>query len=61
MPGSGWTGSTECRARSAYYGFSASRNPRTIAGVDARGRTLLATVDGRSIDSLGLTILRPVQ
>ena len=42
---------------SFYYGFSASRNPRTFAGVDTRGRTLLATVDGRSIDSLGLTIL----
>ena len=42
---------------SFYYGFSASRNPRTFAGVDARGRTLLATVDGRSTDSLGLTIL----
>ena len=33
------------------------RNPRTFAGVDARGRTLLATVDGRSTDSLELTIL----
>jgi len=42
---------------SFYYGFSASRNPRTFAGVDARGRTLLATVDGRSTDSLGLTIV----
>ncbi len=42
---------------SFYYGFSASRNPRTFAGVDARGRTLLATADGRSTDSLGLTIL----
>ena len=42
---------------SFYYGFSASRNPRTFAGVDARGRTLLATADGRSTNSLGLTIL----
>jgi hypothetical protein len=42
---------------SFYYGFSALRNPRTFAGIDARGRTLLATVDGRSTDSLGLTIL----
>ena len=42
---------------SFYYGFSASRNPRTFAGVDARGRTLLATVDGRSTTSLGLTIV----
>jgi hypothetical protein len=42
---------------SFYYGFSALRNPRTFAGVDARGRTLLATVDGRSTESLGLTIV----
>jgi hypothetical protein len=41
---------------SFYYGFSESRNPRTFAGVDKRGRTLLATVDGRSTDSLGLSI-----
>jgi len=42
---------------SSYYGFSAERNPRTFAGVDARGRTLLATVDGRSTKSLGLSIV----
>lgn len=42
---------------SFYYGFSAQRNPRTFAGVDARGRTLLATVDGRSTTSLGLSIV----
>ena len=41
---------------SFYYGFSAKRNPRTIAGVDARGRTILATADGRSTGSLGLSI-----
>ena len=41
---------------SFYYGFSAKRNPRTIAGVDARGRTILATADGRSTASLGLSI-----
>ena len=41
---------------SFYYGFSDSRNPRTFAGVDARGRTLLATADGRSTESLGLSI-----
>ena len=38
------------------YGFVLKRNPRTFAGVDARGRTVLVTVDGRSADDLGLTI-----
>ena len=42
---------------SFYYGFSAKRNPRTFAGVDAAGRIILATVDGRSTASLGLTIV----
>lgn len=32
------------------------RNPRTIAGVDALGRTLLVTADGRQTGSLGLSI-----
>ena len=41
---------------SFYYGFSAERNPRTFAGVDRRGRTILATADGRSTESLGLSI-----
>lgn len=41
---------------STYYGFSAERNPRTFAGVDKRGRTILATADGRSTASLGLSI-----
>jgi hypothetical protein len=41
---------------SFYYGFSAKRNPRTFAGVDARGRTILVTADGRSTASLGLSI-----
>lgn len=41
---------------SFYYGWAAKRNPRTIAGVDARGRILLVTVDGRAVDSLGLSI-----
>ncbi|MPZ82894.1 MAG: sporulation domain-containing protein [Actinophytocola sp.] len=41
---------------SFYYGWAAKRNPRTIAGIDARGRILLATVDGRAVDSLGLSI-----
>jgi hypothetical protein len=38
------------------YGFVAKRNPRTFAGVDRAGRTLLVTVDGRSVDDLGLSI-----
>ncbi len=42
---------------SFYYGFSAKRNPRTFAGVDASGRTILVTADGRSTRSLGLTIV----
>ena len=29
------------------YGFVLKRNPRTFAGVDAQGRTVLVTVDGR--------------
>jgi len=33
---------------SVYYGFSAKRNPRTFAGVDARGRIVLATADGQA-------------
>ncbi|HEV7652811.1 MAG TPA: phosphodiester glycosidase family protein [Actinophytocola sp.] len=41
---------------SFYYGWAAKRNPRTIAGTDARGRILLATIDGRAVDSLGLSI-----
>jgi hypothetical protein len=41
---------------SFYYGWVAKRNPRTIAGVDDRGRILLATIDGRAVDNLGLSI-----
>ncbi|MET7632013.1 phosphodiester glycosidase family protein [Streptomyces sp. NPDC005078] len=41
---------------SFYYGWAAKRNPRTIAGVDGHGRIMLATVDGRAVDSLGLSI-----
>lgn len=44
------------RDPSFYYGFSASRNPRTFAGVDRSGRTVLVTADGRSTASLGLSI-----
>lgn len=42
---------------SIYYGFSHQRNPRTFAGVDGAGRTLIATVDGRSTTSLGTSIV----
>ncbi|MEV6284063.1 phosphodiester glycosidase family protein [Kribbella sp. NPDC051770] len=39
-----------------YYGWVHKRNPRTIAGVDAQGRTVLITADGRGVNSLGLGI-----
>ncbi|MEW1994055.1 phosphodiester glycosidase family protein [Streptomyces coelicoflavus] len=39
-----------------YYGWVHKRNPRTLAGVDGAGRTVLVTADGRSTDSLGLSI-----
>ena len=38
------------------YGWFVKRNPRTIAGIDARGRTVLVTVDGRTDRDLGLSI-----
>lgn len=38
------------------YGWVLQRNPRTFAGVDARGRTLLVTVDGRQLGESGLSI-----
>jgi hypothetical protein len=38
------------------YGWVLQRNPRTFAGVDAQGRTLLVTVDGRQLGELGLSI-----
>lgn len=38
------------------YGWFLKRNPRTMAGIDAQGRTVLITVDGRSTDDLGLSI-----
>jgi hypothetical protein len=41
---------------SFYYGWVHKRNPRTIAGVDAQGRTVLITADGRNVNSLGLGI-----
>ncbi|QNE19446.1 sporulation domain-containing protein [Kribbella qitaiheensis] len=41
---------------SFYYGWVHKRNPRTLAGVDALGRTVIITADGRSEASLGLGI-----
>jgi hypothetical protein len=38
------------------YGWVLQRNPRTFAGVDARGRTMVVTVDGRQLGELGLSI-----
>ncbi|MFC9246094.1 phosphodiester glycosidase family protein [Streptomyces sp. NPDC057136] len=41
---------------SFYYGWVHKRNPRTLAGVDAAGRTVLITADGRGTGALGLSI-----
>lgn len=41
---------------SFYYGWVHKRNPRTFAGTDAQGDTMLVTADGRSTDSLGLSL-----
>ncbi|MFJ4713763.1 phosphodiester glycosidase family protein [Streptomyces sp. NPDC088785] len=41
---------------SFYYGWAHKRNPRTFAGTDAAGRTVLVTADGRGTGSLGLSI-----
>ncbi|SFT92438.1 phosphodiester glycosidase family protein [Arthrobacter sp. ov118] len=41
---------------SFFYGWVHKRNPRTIAGVDAQGRTMIVTADGRQTTSLGLSI-----
>lgn len=38
------------------YGWALQRNPRTFAGVDGSGRTMLVTVDGRQLGELGLSI-----
>lgn len=40
----------------AQYGWTHQRNPRTIAGVDAQGRLLVVTVDGRQEDSWGMSV-----
>lgn len=41
---------------SFFYGFVHKRNPRTFAGVDAHGRIVLITSDGRDTDTFGLSI-----
>jgi exopolysaccharide biosynthesis protein len=41
---------------SFYYGWVHKRNPRTFAGTDAQGKTMLVTADGRSTASLGLSL-----
>lgn len=38
------------------YGWVLQRNPRTFAGTDARGRTILVASDGRQVGRLGLSI-----
>jgi exopolysaccharide biosynthesis protein len=43
-------------SNSFFYGWVHKRNPRTVAGIDAQGRTLLVTADGRQTTSLGLSI-----
>lgn len=43
-------------SNSFYYGWVHKRNPRTFAGTDAQGRTLIVTADGRSTSSLGLSL-----
>ncbi|MXQ58569.1 phosphodiester glycosidase family protein [Streptomyces sp. XHT-2] len=46
---------------SFYYGWAHKRNPRTFAGVDADGRTVLVTVHGRTADALGLSVLESAE
>jgi hypothetical protein len=43
------------------YGWVLERNPRTLAGLDAEGRTVLVTVDGRQLGELGLSIPEAAQ
>jgi exopolysaccharide biosynthesis protein len=45
-----------------FFGWVRQRNPRTMIGVDARGRVLLVAVDGREAGhSAGLSILEAAQ
>ncbi|MDI3405077.1 phosphodiester glycosidase family protein [Streptomyces cavernicola] len=41
---------------SFYYGWMHKRSPRTLAGTDDAGRTVLVTAEGRDTDALGLSI-----
>jgi len=43
-------------SNSFFYGWVHKRNPRTFAGVDAQGRTVIVTADGRQTTSLGLSL-----
>ena len=52
----GRTGCTTRSDPSFDYGWVLQRNPRTFAGIDAQGRTLFVTVDGRQLGELGLSI-----
>lgn len=45
----------------AFYGWSHQRNPRTIAGIDAQGRLVLVTVDGRQTSSVGMSLSESAQ
>ena len=38
------------------YGWALQQNPRTLAGIDDAGRTLLVTVGGPQPDQLGLSV-----
>jgi exopolysaccharide biosynthesis protein len=38
------------------YRWVLQRNPRTFAGLDAAGRTMFVTVDGRQLGESGLSI-----
>ncbi len=46
---------------SFYYGWAHKRNPRTFAGTDADGRTVLVTAHGRTADALGLSVLESAE
>ncbi|MBO2455142.1 phosphodiester glycosidase family protein [Actinomadura barringtoniae] len=50
-------GSSSVAARPGpFYAMVMRRGPRTMAGIDAQGRILLVTVDGRSPHSAGMTL-----
>ena len=43
------------------YGWVLQRNPRTLIGVDRRGRTVIVTIDGRQLDAVGTSILETAE